>query len=416
MLTYSWHGDVARYQHRLATGSLLTVQAAEIRRERGHVYARVHVQIEGHTLAWSTIATDSDPDRVRLTNSAHRRLQADDKAALPDSDLKQILDVFCEHLWDAYTGRNQAQPLHGLSDMAAMPMRLEPYIQEQGGHILFSLPGRGKSYTALLKCVSIDAGCSALWPVRQARCLFVNLERSRLSMRRRLTLVNLALGLEPERPLLYLDGRGHTLKALEGAIKRSVDRHGVEVVFLDSISRTGVGKLIEDQTGTAVVDILNGLAPCWYALAHTPRDDDSHPYGSIQFDAGEDVGIRLSSQERDGRLGVKLEIVKANDIPRGHQQVLAYEFDGYGLIRARRANPMEFPDLEAGNEMPLHQQIADYLANVGWAPIAEIADALGTTYGTVAVYLSRFHDRFVRRREGRRILYAPRYLEGGDEV
>ncbi len=55
----------------------------------------------------------------------------------------------------------------------------------------------------------------------------------------RLGLVNTALGLESFRPLLVLNARGKSLPGVRYVVESAIRDHGVEVLFLDSISRSG---------------------------------------------------------------------------------------------------------------------------------------------------------------------------------
>ncbi len=255
ILTYVWDKDAASINRRLETGRTLTLRADSIRKERTGCHARLFVRLDDTTLAWSNLNVEDDAQRVRLVNSAHKRLLPVDAKVLPASDFKQLLDIFCQDLWDAYVSRYEATFCGGHAVPPPLTYALYPYVLLGGGTMLFAPPGRGKSYTLITMAVSIDAGLDRLWKIeRPRRVLLVNLERSQLSIERRICLVNAALGLDPERKLLTINARGRSLRDIFEAIRRSIDRHGVEVLFVDSVSRAGFGAMVKDEVANLIID------------------------------------------------------------------------------------------------------------------------------------------------------------------
>ena len=192
-------------------------------------------------------------------------------------------------------------------------------------------PGTGKSYAALLVGVSVDAGLSSeLWRIpAPAPVLYVNLERTKGAMLRRLGQVNDALGLEADRSLLMLHARGRSLVDVISQIGMAVREHAIQLVVVDSLSRSGMGDLTENLTANRAMDLLNGIPCAWLAIGHTPRADTSHIYGSVMFDAAADVSIQLVSDEAPGprqQLALALKVTKANDIARSPSRVVVLEF------------------------------------------------------------------------------------------
>jgi hypothetical protein len=282
------------------------------------------------------------------------------------------------------------------------------YLIQGGGSILFSPPGRGKSYTVMAMAVSVDSGCNKIWPVVQRKVMYVNLERSRDSMRFRLASVNKALGLPAERPLPFLNARGRSLAEVYDYVRRGVERYQIEAVVLDSISRAGMGDLTENESANRTVDLLNRLCPTWIALGHTPRADEKHVYGSVHFDAGMDIGIQLLSQTQDLLTGIGLQVTKANDIRLPPLQVIALEWGEEGLREIRPARKREFIEIEAGKRTGLEQEIEEYLLLGGDAGAGEIAAALKRNRSNVAALLAK-SARFVQtRKEGRQSFYGVR--------
>jgi hypothetical protein len=116
-------------------------------------------------------------------------------------------------------------------------------------------------------------------------------------------------------------------------------------VILDSISRTGAGSLLSDETANKVVDMINSYGCAWLAIGHPPRGDDSHVFGSTHFEAGEDIGIRLKGQRKEHEVGISLTCVKANDIAYPPTETYKLTFDAFGLNTIGRADIRDFDDL-----------------------------------------------------------------------
>lgn len=388
----------------------LLLRAGDIHRERTGVHARVEIAANGVVLAWGVINTDKDEDRVRLANSAGRQLNGNGEGTLyHQAYLKKDVDDFCRGLWDAEAARFEPTYCEGL-EAAPPDFVLEPFILRGGGTICFAPPGRGKSWTTMLMAVSIDAGISNIWPVTRAKVLILNLERSQAQYMRRIGAINQALGLPRSRPIAVLHARGRSLRdVIEGA-RRFIRREGIEVVILDSISRAGMGDLNENQSGSKIMDALNGLCESWLAIGHTPRASGDHVTGTMQFDAAADLMVKLASeQDEDGPLGISLELMKKNDIPYYKPRILALEFDrDLGFIGFREARRGEFPEIESGRKMSALQQLKDWTQDqpLGLGDASSAARATGINRSTVAqLYGDERHFVFVRK-EGRSALYG----------
>jgi hypothetical protein len=370
-------------------------RASNIRPERSGIHAKVEILIDGIPLRWSNFNIERDEDRVRMANGAHSMLGAVLKELYPKAAIKADLDMFCWQMWDVHLSSQEAEYVSGDAE-EPLHFLLNPYIITGGGTILFAPPGRGKSYTALLMGVSVDSGTSQHWKdVAMAPTLFVNLERSAASVRRRLGLVNIALGLDPQRPLLTLNARGRSLVDVQDAVRRSIDRHQVEFLVLDSISRAGQGSLTEDRSSNTIIDTLNNLGPTWLGLAHTPRKDESHVFGSVHFDAGADVILQLVAERKQDTLGIALKITKENDIGRVPIKLLAYEFNERGLTEVRNAKPGEFAVLESKQDVALPEQIEEVLLDNGKMSASDVADLMKMDRTLVSRILN--HDgRFLK--------------------
>jgi len=310
------------------SGHLIKFEADDVRDERTGPHAHAHIHLDKVRLAHSVINLWRDEDRVRLVNSAYSHLTKNLvlEASYSKSQMKVDLDSFLLAVEDIVEKAWVGQDMEGLDEIPPIEFLLKPYVVRGAGSIMFAPPGSGKSWLMILMAVSIDAGISTYWPVEQGKVLYVNLERSQQSVQRRLTIVNKLLGLPQKRPLLSINAKGRSLSRLSKPIRRTVLEHGVEIMFLDSISRAGAGSLVKDDVANSIVDTMHSICNTWMAIGHSPREDASHLYGSVHFDAGQDIGIKVVPEQRESKLLQGLEIVKANDIQTGQKRVYEMEF------------------------------------------------------------------------------------------
>src|SRR5690606_16737305 len=160
----------------------------------------------------------------------------------------------------------------------------------------------------------------------------------------RLAMVNRILGLDPDRKLLMMNRRGKSLADIYEAAVKTVEKYGVEVVFLDSLTRGGFGNLNGNEEANKAMDFLNGLCPTWCAIGHTPYEDDSKLFGSQMFKAAYDVGVNVRNQygkAPDGSdnklcIGTAMAVADTNDIMPAPLRIWAYEFHpDRGLVNVR---------------------------------------------------------------------------------
>lgn len=376
---YQTDGDIF-YWRKPLDNQAVTFQSEKITEERTGVHARITIKLNIDTLAWSYFNLEKDEDRTRLANAAHKQINNEASKKYPKEQLKLDLDKFCAGLWNYLLSIYQPEEMAGSEQLEPHIFLLKPYILEHGGTILFAPPGRGKSYTAMTFAVSVDAGVSKFWQVTQAKVLFINLERSRQSLVRRLTMVNKILGLSPTRPMLTLNARGKNLSDVIAVCRKAVRENHVGMIVLDSISRAGAGDLNENLSGNRIIDALSSICPTWLALGHTSRASEEHLFGSVMQDAGADICVQLSTQIKpDTTLGISLQITKQNDIGYNKQSIYAFEFNDDGLSNIRQAKPIEFPDIEDFGSADMLTVIKDWIMNQdsGDATASEVADALG---------------------------------------
>mgnify|MGYP003677907111 FL=1 len=252
---------------------VLKFEATSIHMERDRPYAVITVMLNTRVLAFDDMCLSKNEERVRLTNSAYRMLEGN--TVLTDQYSKEFfkheLDLFCRDVWPAHLGASTGVLLAGDTSPSAMPYIVDPYAVLGGGTLLYGAPGTGKSWLLMLMAVAVDAGLTWPWQTKRTNVLFTNIERSAESVARRLGMVNRALGLEPDRPLLMLNARGKSLRDISDAAARTIAEYDVGFHALDSISRAGVGDLTSDKSANQVTDILNSLTPTWW-YAWIPTD------------------------------------------------------------------------------------------------------------------------------------------------
>ena len=365
------HGHDVTLHKKIGDDQSLVFQASNIRSEKTGVHARIDIFLDRMRLGFHTFNVERDDDRGRFSNKCHKLFGKGLADSYPKELLQHDLDKFCGELWRVYIQASVATELEGNLDLPLIFL-LKPYVIEGGGTIIFAPPGRGKSWTILLMAQSINCGISDIWPVAQVKVLFINLERSAASIQRRLGLVNTTLGLPGDAPLLTLNVRGKSLADIRDVVAATVEQYGVKLIVLDSISRAGQGSLTEDRPVNAIIDTLNNLATSWVAVAHTPRADEGHLYGSVHFEAGADVVVRLSSEKSSDAMGIALEITKENDIGPTAKNLLAYEFDQHGLYNVRPARQGEFIDIETGKQN-IVDQLEEYILEHGGKATATAA-------------------------------------------
>jgi len=257
--------------------------------------------------------------------------------------------------------------------------------------------------------LSIEYGCTDLWPVTKGNVLFVNLERSEESMQDRLSQAGSAFLRTPDCSLLMLNARGLSMNDVHASVLEMVLANHVSVVVLDSLSRTGLGSMVFDDVSNKSMDLLNSLNAAWLAIGHAPRGDTEHVYGSVMFDAAADLAVKLSAEQRDSTLGLALEVTKANDIAKPATQYIALDFSVNGedseLVGVRRASSAEFPELMMKEKTGLADSVILYLSGSGKATATELAKETGYKRENVARFLSKSPSIVRIGKQGKEVFY-----------
>lgn len=410
-------------------------QANEVRQEKTGVHAKVTIALglwaderySNTVLAEDTFNVGRSEDRIRLGNHAIKEpLLQEGQLKAVASRVKDVLPhellLFTRGLWEFELDQVTAVERGGAEERVPISYRLEPYLIEGGSTIVFGPPGAGKSWIAYLWAVLIDAGMAWPWPVKQTKVLFINLERTAESVDARLGDINASLGLPRSRPLLRIDKRGSTLVNVFEQAKRAVKRHHVGHVILDSLSRTGVGNMNDNDAMNRAMDMLNSLGCGWLVLGHTSREDSSHLFGSQMSDAAADIMVRTVSAKSQLRtatgaihttLGVGVLGTKANDVPLPGLTITRFEFDRDGLVGVQKAEAGEFLDIEnTARSTDPTDAIRKYLLGVGAADIATMSKDLEVPKRQIASALARRAEfRIVRRNEEGTVYYGVQDLK-----
>jgi hypothetical protein len=393
---------------KLAGGVRVVLQAENARRQSTGLHAKVtlalaEVDAKGaRPIVSDTFNVDKESYRHDFVNilygvKGRREPKFSDEFSelYPRKNFVEDLFYFCEHFYAELVGKDTGGWVTGDREKSLPQFWVDGLVLKDGGTLLYAPPKSGKSNTGLLMAQSIHAGVCSIFKVEKTIPLYINLERGAKSMSRRLGLVNRVLGLPAEHPLLMLNKRGRTLADVYDIAKAMITEHGVNVVFLDSLSRAGVGDMNANDKSNSSMDLMNALSPSWVALGHTPRDNATHVYGSVMFDAAMDIGINARSERKDdGTLGVGLIVQEANDTGHPPMRILAYEFDAYGLKGVRSAKPSEFPKIEESVEGGESrggtnaERIYDELTAFGKRTQAELSDELRINIGTVSGVLT----------------------------
>ena len=413
-LTYS--NNSVSWSYQFQSGDKLIFLATECRRERTGYHARIAILKNDKPLAYDTFNTARREERTRLAKQAFNSLTSTNQAEYKLINLNADLDMFCLQLPTFLEEQQFTVDLFNVDGrIDDLNFILTPYILEGAGTILFSPPGSGKTYCGMTMAVSIGAGLQDFWQIQKHPILYINLERSRDSMKRRLQMICNALNVKGHNHNVYmLNARGKSVSTIHKFTKKFIDGHPEAIGFLDSISRSGYGSMIDDDVANKIIDVLNELFKTWFAIGHTNRAKGSdHVFGSQMFDAGEDIGILLSSEHRNNTLGISLDVKKSNDTNFPPMQFLAYEFsdpddDGNSvLLDIRKAREFEFPELSALKEPGNADKVRNYISLMGEATVSMIAENTGIVRSHVYRYLTRDNDIIVSRKTGREVWYKP---------
>lgn len=394
-------------------GNMMMITAQNIRREHTGLHADIGMflmESPPRLIARDVFNIGRHEDVVRLCRACHRRFPRMAQEGYPLETVENDLLYFLLWISREWEGQ-QFEVLEYAQEEMPQPQEfiLYPYILDGGGTILFGPRESGKSYICIQFAAAITNGLDTPWKTIRRPVLYVNLERDPRSIIRRNYCVARALGV-PLTNIKWLHARGAGMEAVARQVKRLATPN--TVVFYDSISRMGIGGLNDDQTANRSADLANWASRTWVAIGHTPRDDPSHLTGSMHFENAADILVRLSKDENAGRIGVGLQVVKANDFEKPPIKAIALTFDEAGLSRIEPATPKDFPALiGTGGEtsQTRAERLVECLGIAGTGSCESLADTTGIARQNVNTILKARPDLFrVSHKEKQTVIWALR--------
>ena len=391
--------------------ALLTAQ--NIRREHTGLHADIAIflmESPARLVARDVFNIGRHEDVVRLCRACHRRLPRMAQEAYPLESLENDLLYFL--LWISQEWEGQQFTVLDYEHKEPPPAQqfiIYPYILDGGGTILFGPRESGKSYVCVAFATAISQGIKGLWNTVKRPVLYVNLERDPTSLRRRDYYVTQALGVQRSN-IQWLHARGYGMEAVARQVRRMATPE--TIVFYDSISRMGLGGLNDDQTANRSADLANWASRTWLAIGHTPRGDATHLTGSMHFENAADILVRLAKDEHQGRIGVGLQVVKANDFAKPPQEIIALTFGDSGLSKVEPSTEKQFPGLlGSGGDTTAGriERINECLDIVGSASAGDLEKTTGVRRQHVSSICSNTPKLYrVHHKEGREIFWCRR--------
>jgi len=383
----------------LGTTDVIKIHIDDARRERTGAHGRIISFLNDKFIAYDNINLEKGEQRGRFCRDTFRNLDESIQGVYSEKAIAHDVGVLCQSVisWDVENLRIE----YIKADEYAPPLTfpIYPYILDNAGSIIFAPPGTGKSYVALIMGVCIANGMTSPFNALQRPVVYVNLERPRNTFLMRDHAVRRALGFPADREsgIGYIHARGTSLKSVVRNIERETRGSPDTVVILDSISRTGLGTLLDDTTANQFTDIMNALGMTWVGIGHTPRGDDKHIYGSVHWTAGCDIETRLVGSENGRTLNLMLETVKSNDGERNYKHAISLEFGQEpqeGLVRIREIQATD-PDLVSQSTDATFKVINAIAGFGGQATTTQIADETGLPASNVNRMLRSPRGRFV---------------------
>ena len=398
-LSYSASEHGADGERMLGTTDQITIKIDNARRERTGIHGRIMFFVNGTHIAFDNINLEKGDQRSRFCRDVMRNLSDAIVSIYSEKAVTHDVGVLCQAVisWDMESVKIDYISPTEFAPPITFP--LYPFLREGAGTILFAPPGTGKSWVSLIMGVCLANGLTSPFNALKRHVIYANLERPRNTFLVRDHAVRRALGFPSDQPsgIGYIHARGLTFKSVLWHIEQEGRKHPDSVVVLDSISRTGLGSLLDDTTANQFTDAMNALGLTWLGVGHTPRGDDKHVFGSVHFTAGCDIEVRLVGSEYGHTLNLLLETVKANDSKRNFKHAISLEFgaeeqEGLVGIREIQADDPGLVVQSTDNSFRIAHAI-ELLG--GKATPSEIAEETGIALPNVSKVLTGSKGKFV---------------------
>jgi hypothetical protein len=402
-----------RWSRELSDGSRLVFLAEDVRQTSTGPHAKIVIALNTTRLDSDVFNVGRRDQRNKLANDVHRKNFAED-GAITKEELQHELMLFCDAVYPALQG--EIRPVYLIGDDSPIQFLASPHVVEDAGTIIAAPGGAGKSTTVIVMALCIKYGLNGFWNTKVANPLYVNVERGTQSIERRVDGIAKALGLPSDVELMALSERGRTLDELYEPISRIIEKEGIDVVFIDSLTRGGLGDLTENKPANTFADMMNGLGT-WVAIGHTSKANPMQIYGSVMYENAADIVVAMTSHENisaaEHSLGVRMDITKSNDAPKNVPPVwIKYTYDPTtnGIVGITPTNEAEFPELATGviRSGSLADQIEQFILHDtpnAAASTKMIADHLSKQPSNISAILSK-DKRFEKNtRQGREVFY-----------
>ena len=335
----------------------ITFVARAIRRDKGQLRADVSIRLKKRELDRDEFRFGDRTKRNAMANSAFRAIDGEVSTPAKDAELQLLLRKFLDMVEEEHTKSIEITDLPGLAEAEPPAWIIRDYVTEGALSLISAAPGLGKSWTGLLMAQSVQCGIPLIYGTNEPLpVLYINLERSAQSLQNRLGMVNRALGIDSTTSMPMLNARGRSMGEVRDAVVRHIERNQTGFFVLDSLSRMGMGSMVDDDSANAMMDVLNeltGRGAGGAILAHTPKPQGPGPaaqamaertYGSQMLIAAADFEIILRSKNISReRMLVGLKPKKANDAAKAPIAGWNYYFGAAGLERVARV-PNELSD------------------------------------------------------------------------
>jgi hypothetical protein len=254
---------------------------------------------------------------------------------------------------------------------------------------------------ALGLCVALGTDFCGL-KVEQGGVLVVDYETSPEAMRFRFRRLMLGMGVDAslinDIPVHYWPGNGIPLPDHVEGLTRFIERHGINLVIIDSAGAACPGKPEDSVAALAYFNALNKLRVTSLTIAHVNRADAEtssyRPFGSTFWSnmARRTWFVKRDSEEESDEVDLGLMCRKVNDGPRPRN--LSFRMSFSGSSGPVTFNPQAFREVAAfDSERPVRERVREFLVEFGQSTIAEIVEATGLANDSVKSVLYRGQDK-----------------------
>lgn len=348
--------------------------------------------------------------RFNFSSSTARATLARDltaRAAVPDLDWREVLEIFCRRV---LTEQNQGNPVVTVGNRPARlapRYLLDPILPAGKATIFYGEGSVGKSTLAAAIAVSVQTGLEVIpgWHPLAGNVLYLDWETDADDLDDKVRAIAAGAGIGDEISLLYRACAGPFAESLEETA-RLVTEHTIRLLVVDSLGMASGASDGGDAADTAfrLFGAFRALGLTVLALDHVAKADlsapnqASRPYGSVYKVALARSTFEVRRSEASDT--VALYNTKSNLARRLSPIALRIEYDT-GRIRYHRAELDESliaPISKLGKVL--------WLLKEGALADKEIAERLDISEANVRAIVSNNRKLFVKLGDGRRGLVS----------